>query len=404
MRTSSRSSIFRLAVGAAVTSSGDEAGFIALAYAVFIKTNSAFWLSGTLLVTVGLSGLVAPLAGIVADRFDRRRIILIANAIGCFFWILLASTDVPALMLGCALVAALSGAFSHPAFASAIPNVAPEEDLHWANAILSIGHNLSHLAGPFIGGLLITVVEPRVLFLFNAATFLVAGIMVWSVRVPFQQPREEGAARERGAIWEGFRFVSRNRVLRGLVVGWVLVTVAIDIALVADLPLALSFGAGPAGYGLLEGMFGAGAILGAWWARKLTRKSDWWAIFLESGVTAVGYALIAVSPWFGVALIVSGITGIADALGAVAGATLIQRTTTDDVRGRVFAAVDMIYPIGNIIAFAIGGPLLAWLGPRSVFMAGAIFGVAATIAMWPPIKRLRALSNEPESEPDRRNS
>ncbi|MEX0991634.1 MAG: hypothetical protein WD004_05125 [Actinomycetota bacterium] len=77
-------------------------------------------------------------------------------------------------------------------------------------------------------------------------------------------------------------------MLLGLAIAWLLVTISIDIALVADLPLALEFGAGPIGYGALEGLFGAGALVGAWFARRLTRRSDWWALFSETALTAVG--------------------------------------------------------------------------------------------------------------------
>ncbi|MEX0991635.1 MAG: hypothetical protein WD004_05130 [Actinomycetota bacterium] len=93
-------------------------------------------------------------------------------------------------------------------------------------------------------------------------------------------------------------------------------------------------------------------------------------------------------------------TGIADALGSVAGTTLIQRSSGDSIRGRIFAVIGVIYPAGNIIAFSIGGPLLAAHGPRGVFAAGGVIGLAATAAMWPVAMRLRRLANAPVDGPE----
>jgi MFS family permease len=98
-------------------------------------------------------------------------------------------------------------------------------------------------------------------------------------------------------------------------------------------------------------------------------------------MVVIGYALTAVSPWFALALTGVGIAGLFDAIGSVAGYSIIQRRTPDEVRGRVFGSMSSLGLTANALAFIVAGFLVGALGPRAVYGIGAGAALVATIIL-----------------------
>jgi MFS family permease len=150
-----------------------------------------------------------------------------------------------------------------------------------------------------------------------------------------------------------------------------------DIAFVADPPLAALFGVGAFGYGLMDTVFGGGAAIGGLYARRVKEDAERrWIILGLLGVAA-GWAMIAGAPLFVLVLIPSAIAAAMDTIGTVAGYNLIQRRTLDELRGRVFAAYSMTGMFANMVGFILVGPFVQAFGPRAVYAAGGVLSLVA---------------------------
>jgi MFS family permease len=159
---------------------------------------------------------------------------------------------------------------------------------------------------------------------------------------------------------------------------------AMNIAFVADPPLAVGFGVGPLGFGLIDTSFGVGALLGSVLATRLVRRAERpWVVTGMLGVAA-GWAMIALTPWFALVLVGSALAAGLSAIGDVAGYGMIQRRTADAVRGRVFAAQASAGLGANMVGFVAVGPLVQALGAQAVYGMGAVISVIATLCFIVP--------------------
>lgn len=369
-----RPAVYRVAAGGLVSSLGSGATAVAFGFFLYERTGSPIWLSVWYFLSFGISGLLTPAAGWLADRFDRRRIIILSNlaAAGCSAALI--TTSAPVALVGIAFVASIVGRAGHPAFGAAIPNVAGEERLEWANGTMAVAFNIGNLIGPVLGGALYVSAGRSVVFAFDAVTYVLAAVAVLSLRIPFRAAgdADDGQEEERRGLFRGFRIVFDDRILRALVVIWAAGYFAVDIVLVGELPLARSLGAGALAFGILEAAWGAGSIIGSLAGRRLREDQDALGIFIGVVGIAIGQGLIAVSPSFIPVVALMAVVALANGVEDVAGFSLIQRRSADQVRGRVLSTFSTIGLMANAVAFAIAGPIVEAFGPRSVFVLGGL--------------------------------
>lgn len=195
----------------------------------------------------------------------------------------------------------------------------------------------------------------------------------------------------RGAV-AGFRFVRRRVVLLSLLVAWDLIWLAVDIVIIGEPALVEELEGGAVGYGLLGAAWGAGSIVGAFLGRRVPVGSEVAVVVVETIGTAVGLAWVSVAPSMTAAVAGMAFVAVFDALGEVAGYTLVQRETPDRVRGRVFAAFTTAGQTGNTLGFLAGGPLLDVLGARGLYRVGAGTSALAASALIPALRGSRPTS------------
>ena len=367
--------IRRLALGVLLSGVGSWAAGISVSYYVFRETGSAVWVAGTLFFTFGVAGFFSPLAGKIADRYDRRMVMIAADLCSAACWFVLIWVRDPAQVIAIAFVGSVVGLPYHFAATAAVPNLAGEEDLGWANGLLAAASSVSRLIGPALGGAVFAFAGIGIAFAVNAASFVVSAALSASIRhVPFS---DETPAEGSPSAWEGFRAVFRDDVRKRLLLAWAISYLAMDIAFVADPPLAAVFGVGAFGYGLMDTVFGGGAAIGGLYARRVKEDAERrWIILGLLGVAA-GWAMIAGAPVFVLVLIPSAFAAAMDTVGTVAGYNLIQRRTPDELRGRVFAAYSMTGMFANMIGFVLVGPFVQAFGPRAVYAAGGVLSLFA---------------------------
>ena len=134
MTTAPTTAIHRLAFGRAISVTGWEAGWIALMVAVYARTHSTVWMSAALFFTIATAGLVAPIAGALGDRYDRRLVMVSSELMTAVFAIGMVFAHAPLLLVTLSALASLAQAPFMPASTASVPNLVPDDRLEWANS------------------------------------------------------------------------------------------------------------------------------------------------------------------------------------------------------------------------------------------------------------------------------
>lgn len=244
--------------------------------------------------------------------------------------------------------------------------------------------------GPVIGGVLVAVVGARWVFVVNAVSFLLSVALVVSVHGNFADPeRAADEVEEHRGFTAGFRFIRRDRMLRLLLMSWVVFFLGMASTLIADPILADEFGMGSLGYGLITSAWGAGTIVGAWLGRGAREEREGlWLVGFSALVAMTGFA-VALSPWFWLVLFWVVLFGLADGPTQVVEQNLLQRRTPDAVRSRVMGAWEAINHVALVTAFVIGGVVVPVIGPKGAYALGGVTGLIGTCMLIPVIGRLR---------------
>jgi MFS family permease len=389
-------------LGEAVSQTGRHITVVALAYQVYQLTRSP--------LLVGLIGLaqVVPLmtfsivGGAIADHFDRRKVLLATQsglaATGILFvggaiagepplWLLYATA---------ALQSALTG-LDAPARIAAIPNLVPREQLSSALALNQVLFQVSDIAGPALGGLIIANLGLVWAYGADVASFGAAIVAIAFLR-PLPPQRAEGEApppRGVAAIREGFAYLRGRRVIQS--------TFMIDlIAMVFGMPRALFpvlaaevFHVGPAGLGLMFSAPAAGALTGALftgWVRRVRHqgRAVLWA------VTAWGLAIVAFglsTELFWLALLFLAAAGAADVFSAIFRGTILQSSVPDAMRGRLSSIHFGVVAGGPRLGDLEAGLVAQLTTPVFSVVSGGvavIVGVVALALMVPELARYHA--------------
>ena len=387
---STRAAIRRLSVARAISVTGSQVAMIALTFQIYQQTGSAVWVSGVFLATFAAQGILAPIGGWLGDRFDRRTVMIISDLSAAVVFASLVFADQPWMLLTLALFATIAEVPFLPASQAAIPNLAAEGDLAWANGLVSQAFSLGITVGPLIGGVLVGTIGAGSAFGINAASFLASAVLVWSVRGRFQEQRAENHADQPTIPFsEGVRVVLRSRMLRLVVLAEVVAYSVVGWAMVSDAPLADLFDVGAIGFAALISCWGAGMLLGSWamgrWMgeRRIEIKVLMWGMII-SGITIM---LMGLSPLFIPILIVSVIGGAGSGAVNVARQILLQRSVPDRIRSRVFAIVEVTATISFTLGLALAGPAIELIGVRPAYvLSGIVFAVGA-LALVPLVRR-----------------
>jgi predicted MFS family arabinose efflux permease len=390
--------LVRLLTGEFVSAIGDWLYLVALLVLVYERSNSPVLLgivgAGRILPYVVLS---VP-AGIVADRYDRRLVLLVTDVARGLIMLALAATviaDGPLeLIVALALLAACFSTFFGPAIGSYLPNLVKDEsEFGPANSAFATLDNLAFVIGPALAGVLIATSGLALAFLLNAASFTVIALVLW--RLPpsrratraapgAHEPPGEGATDETAgaspaqagpaeAPREALRRAARP--LAGLlvldVVGYF---VAGGLGILTVLIAVDTLGAGEAGTGYLNAAIGIGGVVGALISGAMVVQRRL-AVPLLVGAAAMGLGLVALGlvNELGPAIVTLAIAAGGSLLVDVIEATLLQRAVPDTVRGRVLGVFETV----RTLAMAAGSfalPILAGayeVGPVLV-VSGAI--------------------------------
>ena len=392
--TAPRSAVRRLATARIISITGGAAAYTALNFTILQETGSAAWVAVSLLLTFGVTGFVVPPAGILGDRFDRRKVLIASDLAGAACFAMMAVSSEPAWLLPWAFLSAVAEAPFWSASDSAIPSVAGPELTTWANSLLSASRLTGVAIGPALGGLLLAATSPSIVFGLNAISFILSALIIVTVHARFSDERAEDEEEYRG-IRAGFRYLRHERVLRTLLLAWIVFISGMGMSMVADAPLAEFFGAGSFGFGVLITAWGGGSALGSLYAKRMRKGGEGTWLVRAGGVIAATGIGIGVSPWFALAVALMFVMGLADGTTLVAETNLRQRRAPDAVRSRVTAAFSGVMHLALAFSYILAAFVVPWVGPKKTYVIG---GVTAGLAVFVLLRMKRYLEQDEAAE------
>jgi len=349
---------------------------------VFTRTHSTVWLAATFLFTQLPSALAAPIGGLIADRLDRRRVMIVCDLLGASCYVAMAVVRAPAGLIFLGSVAALLHMPFGPSSRAAVPNLVDEDDLSWANGTLAAAGNVGNLIGPALGGALFAVASAGVVFLLNAASFVISAGVIATIRASFRSEGRSPEERQRGGAWDGARFIWRHPTLLTLTVVGAITYMATEVVNVAELPLVQHFGVGGIGYGVMVTIWGAGGLLGGLVAARVVTRASEPAAAIYGVIVFGGFvAAVGLSPWFGLVPAFMFLFAFSDSFAFVGFNGIYQRGSPDEIRGRVFAAVGGVMTLAGAMSYVFAGFLVGAVGWRPVYLVGGATDVACGIVL-----------------------
>lgn len=376
---------------------------VALGWFVYAQTGSAF--------SLGLIGLAQflpsiPLlayAGYAADHFDRRKVVMVSQAVQALGAVGLAACVhfAPTAMLPIyTMVLVISGArsFSLPATASLLPNIVSRDDFPQAVAFSTSSMQFAAMVGPAFGGFVYAWLD-RDIFMLLPLFLALAAVLIFTVQAPGARPHSDDGGSALQKALAGLVYVRTNRIIFG--------AMSLDLFAVlfggatALLPVFAAdiLHVGPVGLGTLRTAPGVGAALTAAFlaTRPIERHAGRW---MFGGVALFGVATIVfgLSSSFVVSLLSLFLLGVGDMVSVFVRHLLVQLETPDAIRGRVSAVSAMFIGASNELGEFESGVTAKWFGtvPAVVFGGAACIAVVfAYLRLFPELRRLDRFPQPP---------
>ena len=378
----------RLVIGQSVSSLGSQLTQVAVPFQVYVITRSPL---ATGLVGLAMLGPVltfALLGGALADRYDRRALLLLSDVVlGLSSALLAINAFLPRPSLAAVYllvaIAGGAGAVQRTAFRSSIARLVDPELLASANATEGVYYNVASIGGPALAGALLATLGVPSVYAIDAASFGFSALVVLTM-APIR-PLGEASAVSLRAIGEGFRFVWHSPV--------VLASQVLDLnAMFLGLPTALfpaigltRFG-GPAAVGLLYGAASAGSLaivlLSGPIGRVRRQGRGLLLAVVAWGLAITGFGL---APALLPALLFLALAGAADMVSGIYRSALVQTVTPDRLRGRMSGVEMCFYTTGPLLGEVESGFVASIVGlTGSVVLGGVgcVLGAVLVAARW----------------------
>jgi MFS family permease len=384
---------FRVLIAAlGVSSLGDWLYNVALLAFVYDRTHSATWVALTTTARVAPIVVLGPLGGALADRHDRRLLMIASDAVRAVLMVLLAAvavTGLPVLLAPILAAAATAAATVNlPCVAASTARLVPEADLTRANALRAAVNQGAIIAGPGLGALVLMATTPALAILLNGLTFVASAAAVLSLgaRPAFAAPHTQDSRSERPSVLAEIR--AGASALRGapaamrLIAADTLCSAVYGMVTVTFVLMSRQLGVGDSAYGLLLAGYGVGGVIGANVVGRLAEPSRWRRtlgialLLVATSLLAIGTAMSLTQ-----ALIASVVGGGGMIVGEVLSETALPMLLDDAVIGRAYGLA-LPVTIGGIAAGSLlAGPLVAVAGVRGSFGVAAAAVIAVCVLL-----------------------
>jgi DHA3 family macrolide efflux protein-like MFS transporter len=369
----------RLWLAQAISDVGDGLALLTLMLLVNQLTGSTLALAAVSIALAIPPLTIGLVAGTYADRFDRRRIMIVADllrAVVTLGFVLVATADMVPVLIVLAFIQASIGTFFTPARGALMPRVVPAEGLLAANSITQASRVIAGVIGTALAGLIVGVAGVTwPAFVLDSLTFIASAVIVLGVGRELGRPAEGAATRTstRGAVAEGLRVVAGSRVLWTTLLALAVSMFGLGAVNVLFLPLVVDvLEVSPVWLGAIEIAQSASMILSAGLVAVLAarlRPSTIVTVGILGAGLLVGLTGAVTNVWQ-VVLLLFGIGWFVTPLQASV-VTIMQTNVPDAARGRVMSTLQASMSGASIASMALAGAFGDLLGIREVFFASA---------------------------------
>jgi MFS family permease len=381
--------------GQVVSEIGDHYNNVAVFALALANTGSGLVVAGILISRAICAVLAGPIAGVLLDRMDRKRIMIVSDLVRAVVAILF----ILGIPLGRTwLLYVLSGIlmFASPFFssgrASILPTIATKHELHSANSLTQLTQWTTLTIGSFLGGTSVTQFGYKLAFLFNAFSFLFSAWCISRLHAGsgFRAERSDVSGDAVMRPWheykEGLRYMKSSPLILGIglvAVGWATGGGAAQILF--SVFGEVVFHRGPTGIGIIWGCAGIGLIIGALFAHRIGKTISFENYKRSVSICYVihggSYVLFSQARTFGWALFFIGLSRAAVAISSVLNVSQQLRHVSDEFRGRVFATIESWNWMTMMLSMAVAGLASAHASPRVIGAWAGVFS-SSTAIFW----------------------
>ena len=388
--------------GQLVSQTGDKFYMLALSFMVLETTGSAARMGVVLFA--GMLPLVAAglFSGVVVDRVDRKAVIIVTDIlrgviVSVVSFLYLQGALTFGLILASQVLLGLNSAFFNPAIPSVIPMIVPKADLSKANAKTQFVAGFANIAGPALGGILVSIYGYFIVFALNAASYFVSAFFECFLNIP--SVKTEAHESFVAAFKEGYRTIYADRKLLVIlfmvfVIHFFVGSIEVAIPVIAGhLP-----GSGPVNMGYIQTAFGAGAVIMALVLSFFSIRGRE-AVMLFAAVALIGMflSLIGLSgfpaPYLIPFLVLFLLVSASIILASTSFQSLIQADTAQEMTGRVFGVVSSVGNFSIPFAMLVYGFLLEYCDSHLLLSLSGVMIISVTVlSSWFYSKRESAIA------------
>ncbi len=380
--------------GQAISFTGDAAFIVALGWRVTDLTGKVGTLGFVLALESAAMLCTLLLGGVLADRYPRRRLMISSDLARCAVMVVFLAIDASghlslASVLVLAVLFGLADGFFQPAFGGIVPLVVEQPLLPSANSWLGIARQGSAIVGPAVAAGLYGTVGPNVVWGLDAGSFGVSAAALWLARPrSMVVPEPTGLRRE---LADGFRYVVSVPFI------WTGITAATVILMLAMAPFTAllprvvqqHYHRGVGSYGVLFSAMAAGMVVGSLaWAKWHPTRHRVIICFGAFGLNDLGIIVLALLPWYPVAVAAVAWRGLWIGIGIAAWTTLLTELVPEHLLSRVFS-FDFFGSLGlTPVGFAVAGAIATAVAPTTILAVGGALGAVLWFVplLWRPVR------------------
>jgi MFS family permease len=358
---------------------GNGAGYVALLVVAYERFRSAWAISLILVADLAPAGLFGPVLGAAADRWSRRKCLIVSDVVRGVAFLSIALVDGFAATVALALLAGVGTGLFNAASLAAVPSLVKAERLPAATAVYGAITDLGFILGPALAALLLLLSGPELILFANAATFALSAVVL--AQLSFGAAPQIDESRPRTSLLrearDGLAAIAGMAAIRAVIIASGTMLLAAGLFNVAELPFAKDeLGVGGAGFAALSATYGLGFVAGSLSGSRGGEQSVLKKRFL-GGLALVGAGFVAcgVAPGFVAALPAFAVAGIGNGLLLVYERLLIQTTADDSVMARVFGIRAGLGAWAFALALLAAGGLIEEFGARTVFVIAGVGGL-----------------------------
>ena len=371
-------------IGQFISKIGDNIYEIGLMWLVYKFTGSTLAMGATLIVYMSPALLFGLFAGVFADRYNKRKILIISDLIRGLILLtvpLLAVTNTLNLFIILAVTFILSSiaVFFNPTANAILPHIVLKKHIINANSSLSTSTQIAGIIGPAVGGVLVAGFGPMVTIYINSISFIISAIFIGITRIKLNHKKtakpDEKKFNFSNDVVEGLKFIYYNRKVRiGMIIAFLLNMSFGPLNIVIPTFSEKILHAGPKGFGLLGASLSLGALLGAIiinYIYKVFSKST--LTFMGLFVLGLSFGIIGVYNNLVCDMFLLALGGLSLNIISIVIVTSLQTESPSTLLDRVFSSFSMIVTLAVPIGAAVASVLLSSIKSSTFFIISGVF-------------------------------